>query len=110
MPKFWQPPATGSRWRLSARGASTCVARVILEKSSLYVALLANLRGQGRPHTRLLNDKISQTLELRRRSQYEHEVASTGGLAVVRGMAARVHRKQPLALIQLRYRLALSLQ
>ena len=76
--------------------------RVNLKKSSLSDALFANVSEQGRPSKRLLNAKRSQTPELRRRSQYEQEVASKGGLAVVQGEgASRVPRKQPLALIQL---------
>ena len=75
--------------------------RVNLKKSSLSDALLANVSEQGKPIKRLLNAKRSQTPKLRRRSQYEQEVASKGGLAVVQGRAARVPRKQPLALIQL---------
>ena len=59
--------------------------RVNLKKSSLSDALFANVREQGRPIKRLLNAKRLQTPELRRRSQYEQEVASKGGLAVVQG-------------------------
>ena len=59
--------------------------RVNLKKSSLSDALFANVREQGRPIKRLLNAERSQTPELRRRSQYEQEVASKGGLAVVQG-------------------------
>ena len=59
--------------------------RVNLKKSSLSDALFANVSEQGRPIKRLLNAKRSQTPELRRRSQYEQEVASKGGLAVVQG-------------------------
>ena len=59
--------------------------RVNLKKSSLSDALLANVSEQGKPIKRLLNAKRSQTPELRRRSQYEQEVASKGGLAVVQG-------------------------
>ena len=59
--------------------------RVNLKKSSLSDALLANVSEQGKPIKRLLNAKRSQTPKLRRRSQYEQEVASKGGLAVVQG-------------------------
>ena len=59
--------------------------RVNLKKSRLSDALFANVSEQGRPIKRLLNAKRSQTPELRRRSQYEQEVASKGGLAVVQG-------------------------
>ena len=63
--------------------------RVHLKKSSLSDALFANVSEQGRPHTRLLNAKRSQTPELRRRSQYEQEVVSKGGLAVVLGRGSK---------------------
>ena len=59
--------------------------RVNLKKSSLSDALFANVSEQGRPIKRLLNAKRSQMPELRRRSQYEQEVVSKGGLAVVLG-------------------------
>ena len=59
--------------------------RVNLKKSSLSDALLANVSEQGKPIKRFLNAKRSQTHKLRRRSQYEQEVASKGGLAVVQG-------------------------
>ena len=63
--------------------------RVNLKKSSLSDALLANVSEQGKPIKRLLNAKRSQTPKLRRRSQYEQEVASKGGLAVVHGEGQR---------------------
>ena len=75
--------------------------RVNLKKSSLSDASSANVSEQGRPSKRRLNAKRLQTPELRRRSQYEQEVASKGGIAVVQGRASRVPRKQPLAFIQL---------
>ena len=63
--------------------------RVTSKKSTLYDALFTNVREQGRQRTRLLHAERSQTPELRRRSQYEQEVASKGGLAVVQGRGAR---------------------
>ena len=68
--------------------------RVNLKKSSLSDALFANVREQGRPIKRLLNAKRSQTPELRRRSQYEQEVASKGGLAVVQGRGSEESSSQ----------------
>lgn len=59
--------------------------RVNLKKSSLSDALSANVSEQGKPIKRLLNAKSSQMPKFKRRSQYEQEVASKGGIAVVQG-------------------------